>query len=150
MIIDWLANAGFYTGLEPGVVKGLRYLKETDLRTLTPGRYPIEGEEVFALVMEYQTKDVAQAKWEAHRRYHDIQYLAAGQELMGYADLTDMAVEEYREEKDFVALKGGGVFMPFKEGMFAFFSPQDGHAPGLALKAPAPVRKVVVKVRVKK
>jgi biofilm protein TabA len=33
------------------------------------------------------------------------------------------------------------------EGTFLVFWPEDGHMPGIAVDAPAPVRKVVIKIR---
>src|SRR5687767_9107304 len=43
--------------------KAFAYLKETDLASLKPGKYPIDGENVFATVTEGPTKEMDQTKW---------------------------------------------------------------------------------------
>ena len=55
MIIDELTNMEFYQGLEDQLYKGLAFLEETDAVPLPVGRYEIEGEEMSALVQEYET-----------------------------------------------------------------------------------------------
>ena len=42
-----------------------------------------------------------------------------------------------------------GIKLTVKKGMFAIFMPQDGHKPSCMLTVPEPIRKAVVKVRVK-
>lgn len=153
MIIDQLANAGFYQGLGPRIAAGLRFLTETDCRALAPGRHAIDGDSVYALVQEYQTRPRAAGIWEAHRRYIDIQFVADGAEIMGYAPVSNLAVQQvYDIEKDFELFGGPapgiGEFFRAPTGAFAIFAPPDAHMPGLADGAPAAVRKVVVKVNI--
>ncbi len=148
MIVDRLSNAGFYAGLHPLLKRGLEYLRRTDLEALEPGRHEIEGDDLFALVMDYETKPPDEARWEAHRRHLDIQCLVAGEERLGYADLARLEEGKYDAGKDFLALSGRGDFLSLSRGMFVVFMPHDGHAPGLSLHAPRRVKKVVVKVKV--
>ncbi len=153
MIIDQLQNAAFYQGLGRRIAAGLCFLAEHDCRTLSPGRHAIDGDAVYALAQEYQTKPRTAGLWEAHRRYLDIQYIASGSEIMGYAPITALSVQApYTAEKD-CELFGGptaglGEFFRMPAGFFAIFAPADGHMPGLADGAPAAVRKVVVKVKI--
>ena len=56
MIIDALANMEFYKGLNEQLYKGLTFLKENDVASLPVGRYDIDGDAVFALVQEYETR----------------------------------------------------------------------------------------------
>ena len=55
------------------------------------GKIPIQGDQVFALVRDNTTKPRAQGTWEAHRKYIDVQFLAAGVEEMGYANIKRKA-----------------------------------------------------------
>ena len=56
MIVDELKNAEQYYGLGPRIEAALRYLQETDFSQVAPDRYDIEGDDVFALVQEYDSK----------------------------------------------------------------------------------------------
>jgi len=148
MIIDQLQNASMYYGLGPRVEKGLRYLQETDFEAAEPGRHEIEGDDVFALVQEYDSKLREEGFWEAHRQYVDVQYVAAGAEHMGYAPVERLQAGAYDAEKDFLKLDGDGEFLKVRAGTFVIMAPQDAHMPGMAIAAPQPVKKVVVKARV--
>lgn len=149
MVIDELQNAELYFGMHEGLAAGLKFLKRTDLAGLAPGRHDIDGDRLFALVMEYDTKPREKAFWEAHRKYYDIQYVLSGEERMGFAPLSHLAAEPYDEAKDFVPAEGDGDFLLVREGSFAIFGPHDAHMPSLHPGArPHPVRKVVVKVAV--
>ena len=55
------------------------------------GKIPIQGDQVFALVQDNTTKPRAQGTWEAHRKYIDVQFVAAGVEEMGYANIKMQA-----------------------------------------------------------
>ncbi|MGD0519521.1 MAG: YhcH/YjgK/YiaL family protein, partial [Thermoguttaceae bacterium] len=73
MIVDLITNAHLYVDLGPGIKRALNYIQLTDLLTLNVGRYEIEGPSMFVLVQEYATKPKDQGRWEAHRRYIDLQ-----------------------------------------------------------------------------
>lgn len=149
MIIDHMDNAAVYGGLGERFRKALDYLAQTDVTELAPGRYDIDGDKVFALVQRYETKPQEKGVWEAHRRYIDVQYVAAGVETMGYAPLGKLTVTKpYAPEGDCELLEGSGAFFDAAAGMFALFYPQDAHMPGLACGASQPVVKVVVKIAV--
>ena len=55
------------------------------------GKIPIQGDQVFALVQDNTTKPRAQGTWEAHRKYIDVQFLTAGVEEIGYANIKRKA-----------------------------------------------------------
>ena len=50
MIFDTLANADRYAALHPLFPRAFEFLRATDLKALAPGRYPIEGETLLAIV----------------------------------------------------------------------------------------------------
>jgi YhcH/YjgK/YiaL family protein len=159
MIIDQLCNvqSGFYphflssadpSGLMQRLAKGFDFLQTADLLNAAPGRVDIDGDSVFALVQEYNTKPLEQGFWEAHRKYIDIQYVVSGEEHMGYANLAQLNAGDYDAAKDFLPLHGDGSFLRLPAGMFTLFLPEDAHMPGMAVDQPQPVKKVVVKVAV--
>lgn len=148
MIIDTLENAAHYQHLSTGIRMALDYLAETNIESQDPGRYDIKGDEVYVLVQDCQPKPRENGVWEAHRKYIDVQYVAAGPEIMGYAPVDSLEVTQpYVKEKDCIFLSGDGNFFTVNTGMFAVFFPQDAHMPGLQAAAVKNIRKAVVKIR---
>jgi YhcH/YjgK/YiaL family protein len=150
MIFDQLDQLREYGTLSHGIPAAIDYLLHTDFTQVTEGRYELDGDRLFAIVQRYNTKPVAEARWEAHRRYIDVQHLLEGEEQMGhFLCRPGLAVEQpYDEAKDVVFYKGQGAFFRMLEGDTAIFLPQDVHAPCLAVDdKPIEVRKVVVKCR---
>ena len=148
MIFDTIDNALLYANLGPRFARGLEYLKNTDLTHVPVGKYEIGGPDVLALVQEYETRPIEKALWESHRLHADLQFVVAGVERMGYAPLSRMTVtREFIEKDDAQFLTGTGDFINVQAGMFTVFLPQDVHMPTLFVDKPAPVKKVVVKVR---
>jgi YhcH/YjgK/YiaL family protein len=150
MIVDHLSHAHMYEGSTRRVHHAFAFLRQHDLTTLACGRYDIApGDDVFAIVQEYQTRSLQEAEWEAHRAYLDVQYIVAGSERMGYAYIdTMLPSSEYDADRDIQHFTGSGSDIILTPGTFAIFSPHDVHRPGVAVDAPAPVRKIVVKVSV--
>jgi len=147
MIIDHISCLEEYLNLSPRIAKGLTFLKSLDFDSLQPGRNDIDGDLLFAISQEYETRDPKDGKWESHRLYADIQMVVEGDELIGYAPLGSMAVKtEYVAERDCAIYEGEGDFIRFQKGTFGIFFPQDVHMPSIAVDQPSPVKKVVVKV----
>jgi len=148
MIFDRIKNAQQYFSLGENIEKALTYLASTDFTALEPGKYEIDGENVFALVQEYNTRPYSAGKWESHRKYIDVQYIVSGKEKMGFTESTKVIVmEDYNDEKDCTIYKGEGNFIIIEEGHFAIFFPTDIHMPSMAINIPREVKKVVVKVK---
>jgi YhcH/YjgK/YiaL family protein len=148
MIIDKIENAHLYKNISERISKSFEYIRTTDLKNLPAGKYPIDGENIFALVSEYQTKSEQEGKLEAHKKYIDVQYLISGEELMGYVPLGNQQIlESYKEENDIVFYTGDKSFTKVSEGMFAIFFPEDVHMPGISTGKISDVKKLVIKVR---
>lgn len=142
-----------HNDLSENVKLGLEYLKNTDFSTIENGKYEILGNKVFAIVQDYTSKILAEGKFEAHKKYTDIQYIIKGEEQIGISDIENFTqATEYDSEKDIVFLNPKlGVspeFIHLKEKEFAIFTPNDAHMPSIAFGAPSYVRKVVVKAQV--
>ena len=147
MIVDQLDKVNLYSHISDRFAVAFKYLQTNDWSTIAVGRYEIEDSEVFALVSEYGSKKNEDAKWEAHRKYADIQVIISGEEKMGYAPLATMsAKDEYNPEKDIVFLNGTGDYITAKPDSFIVFFPHDAHQPGVAINGSVPVKKVVIKV----
>jgi len=150
MIVDILKNAAQYTDLGTSFSAAFEFLKKSDLAGLAPGKYEIDGSNVYAMVSQYDTRPREEGKWEAHRKYFDIQYIVSGSELIGYSNLEALTVTTpYNEKDDYMLLDGHGDFLTASAGKFFIFSPQDAHMPCMAIGGRSgPVKKVVVKIRV--
>jgi len=125
----------------------LKFLQTADVATLPTGKHVIDGDDVYALVMDYQSKPISEGFLEAHRKYIDVQYVASGVERIGYVDLAKTVPGEYDEAKDFLKAEGTASMVVIDAGTFAVFFPHDAHMPCIAVDQPTAVRKVVVKVR---
>ena len=148
MIIDQLSNAYSYVGINQRLDAAFDYLRKTDLSKVEPGTYEIDGRKIYVMVQQYDTKTKEKGRWEAHRKYIDVQYVHKGEERFGYSNLLDLRAGAYDEAKDFLSLQGeeNGDFFVVREGAFVILFPQDGHMPGIAVTSPRPVKKFVVKV----
>ncbi len=149
MIVDKLSSSIIYSVLNERIAKAFQYLKGIEFNDLPPGKYEIDGVNIFAIVSEYQTKDQNEGKPESHKKYIDVQYVAKGSELIGYAPLGDQKiVSEYSEENDIVFYKCETSLLGVDEGMSAIFFPDYIHLPGIKVGDKSLVKKVVFKVRV--
>lgn len=154
MIFDLTENLEFYKGLGIGdrYAKAVDFLKTTDLKSIAPGKYLIDGEDVFANVVEYTTIPWAEAKFEAHEDYTDIQYMIEGSEIMSYAPINQLQISvPYNAAKDCVLYDNAnsGLQVVVHAGEFMIFNPWDGHKPKAADGTPAPIKKVIIKIKEK-
>ncbi len=149
MIIDKIENAHLYEGISERIKKSFDYIRQTDLKTIKPGKYKIDRENIFALISEYKTKSEQEGKLEAHRKYIDVQYVISGEEKMGYVPLNGQQIlEPYKEENDVIFFTGDKSFTKVSYGMFAIFFPEDVHMPGISTGKISDVKKLVIKVRI--
>ena len=127
------------------------FLKQCRKNCPCPGRYGILDNQAYALIQEYSTSPSEERRWEAHRKFIDIQFVLEGNECIGYAPVDQMMGSfEYDEEKD--CILGEWVKEETKlylhSGTFAVFFPRDAHRPGCLVKESEQVRKIVVKLPV--
>jgi len=149
MIVDTLDRAATYAGLPERFGRALAYLASQDLAALPLGRIELEGDSLFVLVQEYATKAPEEGRWEAHRRYADIQLVPVGRERIGVARLEQMQEDvPYDAKKDVGFFQGSGDWITLEPGRFAIFFPQDVHLPCIECGGAERVRKVVAKVEI--
>lgn len=146
--IDHLEFARQYQGNKTYWDEAFRFLKEHDLNTIAKGKYPIDGENVFATVTEDPTKDLEKTNWESHRKYVDLQCIISGDEKMGVWPVAEATVTKpYDEQKDVANYTAEGKFYTGNTGSFFIFFPINAHRPGIAPGGNQPVKKIVIKVR---
>ena len=148
MILDSLENFQNYLTLHPQLEKAYTYLQGKDLANAAPGRYDLDGDQLFALVSEGSGVAKTEAKLEVHRKYWDIQYIISGTDHMGWKPLASCGKTEkpYNEERDFALFADAAeVWFDVAPGQFTIFFPTDAHAPMTTLEV---IKKVVIKVAV--
>ena len=149
MIMDTLESVGKYAGLGPNFETAARWLRETDLSALEPGKTVIDGENVYAIVSE-NSLEPKEPLFEVHRRYADIQVLLRGREGFRYGRAGKELFGKPENDVWFCEADRQ-LFFVLEEGGCAFFLPGEAHAPGLypdgSGTAPAANRKMVIKVR---
>jgi len=148
MVKDLLSLSHRYRSLGPRFVKAFDYAKVTDFAAMPDGTYPVEGDEVRALVQRYTTKPASEGRWEAHRAHIDLQMVVTGEESVGVAPIGRLVAEPYNAERDLLWLTGEGDRVTLRPGEFVLLWPEDGHMPSMAIDAPVPVLKVVFKIAV--
>lgn len=129
--------------------KAFAYLKEANLTGLKPGKYPIDGDNVYALVTEGPARSADTAKWEDHQQYIDIHHVITGKENMGLAPLTTATViTPYDSGKDIGFYKAKGTFYESGNKVFFIAFPKDVHLPGIKIDGNNdPIKKIVIKVK---
>ena len=148
MIADKIENLRLYKNLNPQFEKAFDYMESTDFNNLEMGKHTICGEDVFALFMEYETKDIRECRLEGHRKYIDIQYILEGKEIIGFTSLVGHAPHiPYDAEKDIAFYQA--ECSPFKlaKGNFTILFPDDLHMPCVKVEDALKVRKLVIKVK---
>ena len=129
--------------------KAFVFLKDNDLNTIKKGKYPIDGDNVFASVTEDATKDFDKTNWESHKKYIDIQYVINGEELIGVSPVEKASVSNpYDEKRDAANYTAEGKLYSAKPGTFFIFFPGDAHRPNITPGGNKPDKKIVIKVRV--
>jgi biofilm protein TabA len=129
--------------------KAFAFLKERGMDTIHRGKYPIDGDNVFASVTEDSTKDFDKTNWESHRKYIDVQCIITGEEKMGvYPVAAATVTKPYDEKRDVANYSAEGKFYVGTPGTFFIFFPRDAHRPNITPGGNKPVKKVVIKVRV--
>ncbi len=115
------------------------------------GKYNLQGEDIFGLVMSYETRTCEMSFTEAHRKYLDIQTVVVGSENIACYETEELIVDQtYEPSKDVELFKLPD--MPcskiyLSKGSFIALFPQDAHMPSLMIgSTPEFVKKIVVKV----
>ena len=148
MILDRLNNSDIYKTLHQNFSLAFEFLKRKDVGELSPGRYDIEGDNIFAVVVRDKGKGHNEAKLEVHKKYIDIQFEISGTDEIGWKP----AGECINPDSDFSEEKDLGFFLDKPETWvalppetFAIFFPQDAHAP---MGGTGTLHKVIIKIRV--
>ena len=136
--------------LEQKFKNAYQWLKEHDTANMEDGTYDIcDG--VFAMVQRYDTIPFSEARFESHKDYYDIQYIAKGTESFGMALVKDCELVETIEKNDVSFYKTPKFYtqVNLKSGDLVVVSPEEVHQPRAQYNGQKDfVVKVVIKVKV--
>lgn len=122
------------------------FLKTQRLDTLSPGKYPIIGDAVFASVSEAPTHKPEEVKWESHSDYIDLQYIIKGKELIGVADTAKATITK-PYTPDVINYEADGKYYTAGQGEFFLFFPNDAHRPTIKAEGYDSSKKIVIKIK---
>lgn len=133
---------------EAEIEKALAYVRENGA-SLADGKVYLDGDRLYVSIQSYKTKNWEDCKYEAHRRYIDIQYIISGSEIITVTDkegLTERA--PYSDEKDVVFFQDDkkGTDFVLNAGDYVVVFPDDVHKPKVRAGESSDVKKAVVKI----
>ncbi|HOW57825.1 MAG TPA: YhcH/YjgK/YiaL family protein [Smithellaceae bacterium] len=149
MIFDSIDNLPNYVLLHPLFSTVVEFVNKENPAALKKGRIKLQRG-VLAIVDEYETKDITDTFIECHRKYIDIQIILSGEEQIGLCHKKESEVSKsYQKNDDYEKLTGHCDLLTLRQGYFAVFYPQDGHAPGLWINNKSrKIKKLVFKIPV--
>lgn len=150
MIFSSIHSNDDFKAYPAAIRRVIDYLKSNDFAAMESGVYDLEGKDIYVQVFDAETGPVSEKRPESHEDYLDIQFLATGEEMLGFTPNTGTyEVAEHILERDLIFYKSveNEGFVHAVPGCFTVFFPCDIHRPAVAVSEPMTIRKVVVKVR---
>jgi len=165
---EWLDKKEWKDGLKPDVFtavnkvvfaqqyhknkavwdKAFAFLRDSDLTKIKPGKYPIDGDNLYAIITEAPSKQFDASAWESHRKYIDLHYIIKGEETIGMAPVSKATVTKpYNETTDNANYNVEGQYFLATPATFYLFFPQDAHRPNIKAAGYDVVKKIVLKIR---
>ena len=151
MIYNTLEKAFCGYPLGPGFEKAIRFVRSLDAGCKL-GRQEIDGDKMYANVMEYDTEFSVPPQYEIHRRYVDLQAVITGSETVFMRMAPGLPVKTpYDPEVDCEFLLSDGkaaeVNVQLFPGYFTLLFPHEAHmGKGVTCLGKGKVKKVVVKI----
>ncbi len=146
MIIDKLEHILLYKNIPSDVADFLLKLN----RNTPVGRYDLTCGN-YVNVESYTTKNITEAKFEAHKNYIDIQLLLSGNEKIFVTSAQGLPVSvPYNLEKDIAFYSEpveGKNFVTLDGSNFVMLFPHEAHAPQVCAGENSIVLKAVAKIK---
>jgi len=129
--------------------KAFAYLRNTDFSALQPGRYAVDGDDIYAVITLGPPKSIDDTTtWESHRNYEDIHYVIDGKENIGIIPLSQARmVRQYDSSHDLAGYSAKGMYYPATPGVFFIITTEEAHRPGIKSDGCDRVKKLFIKVK---
>lgn len=149
MIFGNISQEKTYAFLPKGLRECFEYAKSHGMIGFEKGSHPIDGENFFVNIVEYETTAPENRFWEAHRKYLDVHLMLDGQEQIDLNFIENMAQKEFVDQDDFLPLEGEpNSHVILRPGDFLICYPEDGHRTAVAVKGTEKIKKAIFKVRI--
>lgn len=90
MFVGEMNSKELYLNAHPKMKQAFDFLERCFQKPIAPGRYEIDGEDVYAIVFQYVPQEKETPRYETHNAYIDIQCMAAGSEFQWYLPRADL------------------------------------------------------------
>ena len=141
---------GLYEKLNQNFAKAFEIVKAAVQNAPEVGKYEVDGNNFYYMSQEYTTKAPGEAKFEAHKKYIDIQVVLDGEEIIRFETPEKLSLtKEYDENKDvmFFAMSREFDSVRLGKGDISIIFPGEPHAPAIGTAAqPTSVKKLVIKI----
>lgn len=150
MVFGNIRDVNDYEFLEEKIKKCFVYAKENDLVSYAKGSHEIEGDDLFVNIVEYETTNVENRFWEAHRYYLDLHLMLDGREKIDVNFTDNLEQKEFVEKDDFLPMEGKeNGFVILEKGDFLLCYPKDAHRTAVQVEDPMKIKKAIFKIRIK-
>jgi YhcH/YjgK/YiaL family protein len=133
----------------PVIAEAVEKLKDILASDPAAGRIELQGNMMYATVMEPETKLLQEQLAEKHETYIDLHYLIFGKETIGWLPEQEgiSPVKAYSSEEDYALYTptSDEVLLTLVPGMFAVFFPHDIHRPAMGSSRQV-IKKIVIKI----
>lgn len=150
MIIDTLNHAEKTAFYPQAIRKALRAVINQEPHALPPGKYIVDGDNLFFNVVEGESKPLAEQRPEYHRQYIDIHIVLKGEEIIGAGNKGLEIVEDgaFNDAHDigFCTQISSETLIHLHPEEIAIIFPGELHRPMSSLGAGAPLRKIIIKI----
>lgn len=149
MVFGNIRDRKDFSWLEEVVGKCFDYAAANDLLSYEKGSHPIDKDELFVNIVEYETTTPENRFWEAHRQYLDLHFMLRGPEQIDVNFIDNMEQKEFVEKDDFLPLEGDpNSHVILNAGDFLLCYPADAHRTAVQVGAPAAIKKAIFKIRI--
>lgn len=151
MIFGNIKNLHEYDYLPVDIKKCFEYAASNNLLDFEKGSYKIDGNNIFVNIVEYETIDVENRFWEAHKNYLDLHLMLDGKEQIDVNFIGNMEEKEFVEKDDFLPLEGdknGHVILEKDDFLICY--PNDAHRTAVKVNNPKKIKKAIFKIIISK
>ena len=157
MILDQVENIGRYRGLIKNLDTLIDWMGTNNYKELEVGRHDIDGDRVYANVMNAETHEVADGHFEWHRDYIDVQVDCSGRESFRVTNGKTVEIQSYDEKDDYGLVDAsqddadGIVAGDLDHDRFVIYMAGEPHMPTCTYEEDGkqPLKKICFKVAVK-